>query len=289
MAKTEVLSGGHVQASASTTAPVDRNNNTDDENNNNNDSAGKPHLHSMGSPLKAPNGKYQLRPRSLQARRFCDDWSFHDSLRDKPRQQPLSRYRRKTANARERYRMRQINTAFESLRGVLPSWVCSRKAASDLTKITTLRLASAYIRALQDILEGNASEESCPWVFSSILNDGSGSGGSAKGRRKSCGGGGVSKGNPGEDVGSEDDLLKKSSPLTLGPQATSTDADFVSLLCGGNGTDATTLDDDGFDTFAHLSPIGDDSDPVTLLLLGSDSTSRCCWGANEGQQVPLVT
>ncbi|XP_066937803.1 uncharacterized protein [Macrobrachium rosenbergii] len=281
MAKTEVLSSGHThtQASASTTVPVDRNNNTNEENNNNNnnnnnDSAGKPHLHAIGSPLKVPNGKYQLRPRSLQARRFCDDWSFHDSLRDKPRQQPLSRYRRKTANARERYRMRQINTAFESLRGVLPSWVCSRKAASDLTKITTLRLASAYIRALQDILEGNASEESCPWVFSSILNDG----GSGKGRKS---GGG--KGNPGEDIGSED-LLKK-SPLTLSSQTASPDADFVSLLCGGNETDATGLDD-SFDSFSHLSPMGD-SDPVTLLLLGSDSSSRC-WGS-EGQQVPLVT
>ncbi|XP_068221003.1 helix-loop-helix protein delilah-like [Palaemon carinicauda] len=273
MAKTEILSAEHSQASVST-VPVDRNNNNDDENNNNNNNTGKSLLHNI-STLKVPSGKYQLRPRSLQARRFCDDWSFHDTIKDKPRQQPLSRYRRKTANARERYRMRQINTAFESLRGVLPSWVCSRKAASDLTKITTLRLASAYIRALQDILEGNTTEEACPWVFSSILNDASAQESTPNNKNNN-------------DDNSNSDAIK--STVMLSTQVTPTETDFVSLLCGGNGTDATAMDD-GFDSFSHLSPhlspMSGDNDPVTLLFLGSDSSSRC-W-ANEGQQVSLVT
>lgn len=116
--------------------------------------------------------KYQLRPRSGQGqRRYDSEWSLHDTLTYKQRPPPLSRYRRKTANARERYRMRQINSAFESLRGVLPSWVCRRRAASDLTKITTLRLASAYIRSLQDILDGKAHQDICSWVLSSLLQD----------------------------------------------------------------------------------------------------------------------
>ncbi|XP_042864141.1 helix-loop-helix protein delilah-like [Penaeus japonicus] len=144
-----------------------------DDNNNSDSNSSSPE----GSPdaAKSPgasNGKYQLRPRSVHARRLCDsDWNFGESLRHKPRAAPLSRYRRKTANARERYRMRQINTAFESLRGVLPSWVCSRRAASDMTKIATLRLASAYIRSLQDILDGSAPQDTCSWVLSAILDN----------------------------------------------------------------------------------------------------------------------
>lgn len=111
--------------------------------------------------------KYQLRPRSLRPpRRIEAPWNLQDTMRNKSRPQPLSRYRRKTANARERFRMRQINSAFESLRRVLPSWVCNRRPAADLTKITTLRLASAYIRSLQDILEGNTPEDICFWALS---------------------------------------------------------------------------------------------------------------------------
>ncbi|XP_042882704.1 neurogenin-3-like [Penaeus japonicus] len=105
---------------------------------------------------------------SRPAPRSDSDWNFGESPQATCAA-PLSRYRRKTANARERYRMRQINTAFESLRGVLPSWVCSRRAASDMTKIATLRLASAYIRSLQDILDGSAPQDTCSWVLSTIL------------------------------------------------------------------------------------------------------------------------
>ncbi|XP_050727816.1 uncharacterized protein LOC127004298 [Eriocheir sinensis] len=115
--------------------------------------------------------KYQLRPRSYKSRYLYDpDWSLPEPAGPKTRPPPLSRYRRKTANARERCRMRQINTAFESLRGVLPSWVCRRRAAADMTKIATLRLASAYIRSLQDMLDGNAPQDTCAWVLSGILN-----------------------------------------------------------------------------------------------------------------------
>lgn len=73
----------------------------------------------------------------------------------KPKAAPLSKYRRKTANARERTRMREINSAFEHLRQCVPVSITGVETPSSnekLTKITTLRLAMKYIRILSEIL-----------------------------------------------------------------------------------------------------------------------------------------
>lgn len=73
----------------------------------------------------------------------------------KPKAAPLSKYRRKTANARERTRMREINSAFEHLRQCVPVSITGVETPSNnekLTKITTLRLAMKYIRILSEIL-----------------------------------------------------------------------------------------------------------------------------------------
>ncbi|XP_063860207.1 helix-loop-helix protein delilah-like [Scylla paramamosain] len=100
--------------------------------------------------------KYGLRPRTiirrLQLERTRDDTPQRQFKTSKNRPPPLSKYRRKTANARERHRMKEINDAFETLRRVLPDF-CSRRAAAAMTKITTLKLAVSYIRALSHILE----------------------------------------------------------------------------------------------------------------------------------------
>ncbi|XP_071529786.1 uncharacterized protein [Panulirus ornatus] len=238
---------------------VDSNNNT--ENKNEND--GQNNDRTAGTS----GGKYQLRPRSLQSRRRSEsEWSFQDTLRHKPRPPPLSRYRRKTANARERYRMRQINTAFESLRGVLPSWVCSRRTASDMTKITTLKLASAYIRSLQDILDGKAHQDTCSWVLSSILEDAS------------------SSQEPQSDFQfqefkSDFELSdpNKTQQSTIHPPQ---ESDFVSLLC--DSADAGVFHDN-LETFSYLSPMSETE--AVALLMGSDPPRM--W--NDGQHTSLVS
>ncbi|XP_042859040.1 twist-related protein-like [Penaeus japonicus] len=249
MAKSEEQVVEQDRAASSLGNSVDDNNNSDDSNS----SVSSIDDGNKSRTMEASGGKYQLRPRSLHARRLCDggDWSFQDAIRSKPRPPPLSRYRRKTANARERYRMRQINTAFESLRGVLPSWVCSRRTASDMTKIATLRLASAYIRSLQDILDGNAPQDTCSWVLSSILQDAS---------------------RPHDDP-------ESSVPKAPGSDdaCAPSEADLVSLLCGSSGAQ------DGLESLSYLAPMAE-SDTVTLLLLESDSHRH--W---NDQQPPLVS
>ncbi|XP_050727815.1 helix-loop-helix protein ngn-1-like [Eriocheir sinensis] len=216
-----------------------------------------------------PSVKYQLRPRSLKARHRCDhDWSLPEPTGPKTRPPPLSRYRRKTANARERCRMRQINTAFESLRGVLPSWVCRRRAAADMTKITTLRLASAYIRSLQDMLDGNAPQDTCAWVLSGILNEDKNI---KEPQATLC--------HP-SSVPSKIQQQEHQQPQQQPPVYTQ-DPDLVTLLCGAADSG---LFQDNLEALPYLTPPSD-TDTVTLLLLGADPPQ--CWG--EAQHTPPVS
>ncbi|XP_017079771.1 helix-loop-helix protein delilah [Drosophila eugracilis] len=81
--------------------------------------------------------------------------------KSKTKAPPLSKYRRKTANARERTRMREINTAFETLRHCVPQAITGEDAANTnekLTKITTLRLAMKYITMLNDSIKDPSYE-----------------------------------------------------------------------------------------------------------------------------------
>lgn len=82
----------------------------------------------------------------------------------KPKAAPLSKYRRKTANARERTRMREINSAFENLRKCVPLSISDGTPTptnnEKLTKITTLRLAMKYIRTLSEVLKSPIGEHS---------------------------------------------------------------------------------------------------------------------------------
>lgn len=61
---------------------------------------------------------------------------------------PSGQVHRHAANIRERRRMLSINSAFEELRGKVPTFPYEKR----LSKIDTLRLAIAYIALLRDIL-----------------------------------------------------------------------------------------------------------------------------------------
>lgn len=137
-----------------------------------------------GDASPAAPSKYSLRPRALQRRRLHDDAGLTAAARPaalvgaaatrrgagarcKQKPPPLSKYRRKTANARERDRMREINAAFETLRRAVPPHDPAdqlsqqqqqqdhdeQRVGEKLTKITTLRLAMRYIAALTHALE----------------------------------------------------------------------------------------------------------------------------------------
>lgn len=68
----------------------------------------------------------------------------------------MSLQKRLMVNARERERMRVLNKAFESLRDALPCYI----ADGHMAKITTLRLAINYIKALGNLLnEQNSQKE----------------------------------------------------------------------------------------------------------------------------------
>ncbi|XP_065205704.1 helix-loop-helix protein delilah-like [Planococcus citri] len=109
--------------------------------------------------------KYSLRPRTITKQREDEEfeaWKPRSKTKKRPKQKPapLSKYRRKTANARERSRMREINEGFEALRRALPHLTPEADNNEKLTKISTLRLAMKYITALNHILTDTTDTES---------------------------------------------------------------------------------------------------------------------------------
>lgn len=142
---------------------------TDTNNNSNN---GEGNGSNSSNSNNRSEEKYGLRPRTiikrLQQERTRQDVPKRPT-KSKSRPAPLSKYRRKTANARERHRMREINNAFESLRKVLPEAAEVKASTSTITKIMTLRLAVEYIKALSYVLKDDAHTGLCS--FESSLHD----------------------------------------------------------------------------------------------------------------------
>ncbi|XP_073980962.1 uncharacterized protein [Rhodnius prolixus] len=98
---------------------------------------------------------YSLRPRCSIKKGDEDEeelvtWRRRTKRKQRIKPAPLSKYKRKTANARERSRMREINEAFDSLRRAVTHTGC--RESEKLTKISTLRLAMKYIAALSAAL-----------------------------------------------------------------------------------------------------------------------------------------
>ncbi|KAK6182306.1 hypothetical protein SNE40_010019 [Patella caerulea] len=94
--------------------------------------------------------KYNLRRSSL-VNRVQSERKRNSPKQPKPktRPPPLSKYRRKTANHRERERMKDMNDAFELLRKSVP---LSEESDPKQTKVTTLKQAMNYITALRRVL-----------------------------------------------------------------------------------------------------------------------------------------
>lgn len=127
--------------------------------------------------------KYSLRPRSLRQKtekgielkkEILNQRNKKSNDKNRPKQKPppLSKYRRKTANARERNRMREINIAFETLRRAVPHISSTIQSGNEkLTKITTLRLAMKYIQALRQVLDSGHQQDSSNVNLNSFLCD----------------------------------------------------------------------------------------------------------------------
>nr|KAG5698110.1 hypothetical protein BaRGS_031800 [Batillaria attramentaria] len=104
------------------------------------------------------NEKYNLRLSSLVKRVQVEQrQSTPKEPKGKSKPPPLSKYRRRTANARERMRMQDINEGFEQLRDCLPEMDQQERGdkkgkKEKLTKYMILSLAMNYIHALRDIL-----------------------------------------------------------------------------------------------------------------------------------------
>lgn len=114
------------------------------------------------------NPEYNLRKKTIVNRIKTEKKkALPKQKKPKTKPAPLSKYRRKAANARERGRMEDINGAFEVLKSVLPN---IEEGGSKMTKITTLRLAMNYISALRNIL-GYDQDDSSSDLTSDLGSD----------------------------------------------------------------------------------------------------------------------
>ena len=87
-------------------------------------------------------------------------------VKEKVSKKRLSKYRRKTENAKERERMKKFNEAFENLRQKLPNkelLIENTVAGEKDTKVSALRSAIHYIKSLQSLVAdcdaGNLDQE----------------------------------------------------------------------------------------------------------------------------------
>ena len=104
---------------------------------------------------KSTKKSYTLRAASVQ-KRVNTETKKPRKRGPKPRPKPLpmSKYRRKTANLRERMRMGEINNAFDLLKDKIPALATTKKGNCEkMTKINVLHVAIGYIKALESILE----------------------------------------------------------------------------------------------------------------------------------------
>ena len=126
---------------------------------------------------KNKNNNYKLRDASLKKREEMEHRKNQPRKRGpkpRPKTAPMSKYRRKTANLRERLRMGEINVAFEKLRDKLPNPMeaAGKAKCEKLTKINILHVAINYIRAMENLLEtGDSGVQSFSEMTKNPLRD----------------------------------------------------------------------------------------------------------------------
>ena len=131
------------------------------------------------NPEKSPKkrGNYKLRDASVKKREEMETRKNQPRKRGpkpRPKSAPMSKYRRKTANLRERLRMGEINVAFEKLRDKLPNPMqqAGKSKCEKLTKINILHVAINYIRAMENLLEtGDSGIQSFSEMTKNPLRD----------------------------------------------------------------------------------------------------------------------
>ena len=101
-------------------------------NSNNSSNSNSTNTRSSSSEVKnITKDKYKLREASIKKRIEVEHRKKQPKKRGpkpRPKAQPMSKYRRKTANLRERQRMGEINTAFEKLREKIPTPIQAKNA-----------------------------------------------------------------------------------------------------------------------------------------------------------------
>lgn len=100
---------------------------------------------------------YNLRPRSTAPGSVVPKFEEETQQATKQKRPRNSLKKRLLVNARERERMRVLNQAFQSLRDALPCYI----ADGHMAKITTLRLAINYIKALTEVLKEDQAPITC--------------------------------------------------------------------------------------------------------------------------------
>jgi len=110
-----------------------------------------------------PDKSRCLRQSSVAKRLETENQRRQPRVKERTSKKYMSKYRRKTENAKERERMKKFNEAFENLRQKLPSKVLVDSSGEKDTKVSALRSAIHYIKSLQDLLAdcdaGNLEEE----------------------------------------------------------------------------------------------------------------------------------
>lgn len=113
---------------------------------------------------------YGLRPRNN--RRRSENYDSPEIQKRKPnrrgrgRGKIFTKFRRHTANARERDRMKNMNTAYDALKEALPSFGC--RDFSSMTKFSILNLAISYIKKLSNILQDAPQNSSSNITYNSV-------------------------------------------------------------------------------------------------------------------------